>query len=225
MDQEDVEFRKLLLSVAKEVTRDKLDEMKFCLKVYGRGPLESVTSSLQLFTLMEERGDLSASDTTKLADILRTVRLTTPLTPALTAPSPSSALTAAGEAVPVSLALQSLNLGDARTPTQEDGSGGEAFLSRVLLSVSTSVGRDWRILSRHLGLSEVDIDAVSHAHRDDLREQSHRALETWALRRGARRGACGEASAAAELRDALRRAQLNLVADNLEDDFPEMFRK
>ncbi|XP_078741432.1 FAS-associated death domain protein-like, partial [Lampetra fluviatilis] len=95
-----------------------------------------------------------------------------------------------------------------------------ASLSRVLRSVSHSVGREWRCLSRELGLSEADIDAVSHAHRDDLREQSRKALETWAQRRGRR----GAEERAIELRDALRRSRLNLVADNLEDDFPEMFR-
>eukprot|EP00731_Ephydatia_muelleri_P003856 Em0002g32a len=53
---------------------------------------------------------------------------------------------------------------------------GEALDDRLLNSVAREIGRDWKMLSRHLGLDETSIQSIQQAHFADLHEASYQAL-------------------------------------------------
>lgn len=42
--------------------------------------------------------------------------------------------------------------------------------------ISEEVGRDWRMLGRHLGLDEATLESIHQAHFSDLKEASFQAL-------------------------------------------------
>lgn len=47
---------------------------------------------------------------------------------------------------------------------------------RHLKQISEEVGRDWRMLGRHLGLDEATLESINQAHFSDLKEASYQAL-------------------------------------------------
>ena len=47
---------------------------------------------------------------------------------------------------------------------------------RHLKLISEEVGRDWRMLGRHLGLDEATLESIHQAHFTDLKEASYQAL-------------------------------------------------
>lgn len=53
---------------------------------------------------------------------------------------------------------------------------GETLDDRLLNSVARDIGRDWKMLSRHLGLDETSIQSIQQAHFSDLHEASYQAL-------------------------------------------------
>lgn len=56
---------------------------------------------------------------------------------------------------------------------------GETLDDRLLNSVARDIGRDWKMLSRHLGLDETSIQSIQQAHFSDLHEASYQALLRW----------------------------------------------
>ncbi|KAL5506854.1 hypothetical protein EMCRGX_G008604 [Ephydatia muelleri] len=63
---------------------------------------------------------------------------------------------------------------------------GEALDDRLLNSVAREIGRDWKMLSRHLGLDETSIQSIQQAHFADLHEASYQALLRWKKDYGAK---------------------------------------
>lgn len=47
---------------------------------------------------------------------------------------------------------------------------------RHLKLISEAVGRDWRMLGRHLGLDEATLESIQQAHFADLKEASYQTL-------------------------------------------------
>lgn len=45
-----------------------------------------------------------------------------------------------------------------------------------LTEIGKEVGKDWKMLARHLGVPEPDIQQISHAYYNDLHEASFQAL-------------------------------------------------
>lgn len=64
----------------------------------------------------------------------------------------------------------------------------EKDLTPLLLGeISKEVGKDWKMLSRHLGLIETDIQAINQAYMFDLHEASLQSLLrciVWGERKG-----------------------------------------
>ena len=53
----------------------------------------------------------------------------------------------------------------------------EADLSDLLLGeIAKEIGKDWKMLSRHLGLPEYEIQSINQAYMFDLHEASFQAL-------------------------------------------------
>lgn len=42
--------------------------------------------------------------------------------------------------------------------------------------ISEEVGRDWKMLGRHLGLDEATLESIQQAYYSDLKEASYQAL-------------------------------------------------
>jgi len=83
-------------------------------------------------------------------------------------------------------------------------------LCEEFIFISQNIGRDWRILARRLGLSEADIEEAVEAHPKSLREQCNSALVCWQNRRP-------DEATRKVLISGLRRANNNLIADNLDN--------
>lgn len=47
---------------------------------------------------------------------------------------------------------------------------------RHIKMISEEVGRDWKMLGRHLGLDEATLDSINQAHFHDLKEASFQML-------------------------------------------------
>ena len=84
-------------------------------------------------------------------------------------------------------------------------------LEKEIELVSGSVGREWRMLGRTLGVREPEIERITEAHARDLREQSRQCLYAW------RDGHPAGAATRDKLIAALRHIQQNYLADELED--------
>eukprot|EP00058_Branchiostoma_floridae_P010987 XP_002596475.1 hypothetical protein BRAFLDRAFT_243662 [Branchiostoma floridae] len=74
--------------------------------------------------------------------------------------------------------------------------------------VENNLGRNWRQLARKLRLTETDIECISEDYSRKLREQGRQALILWSEK--------NEDATFQDLVTALRRCQLNDIADQLE---------
>ena len=62
-------------------------------------------------------------------------------------------------------------------PPQQNKIISEIDLNYVnLMEIGKEVGRDWKMLARHLNVPESDIQQISHAYFNDLHEASFQAL-------------------------------------------------
>ncbi|NWR54450.1 FADD protein, partial [Bucorvus abyssinicus] len=75
--------------------------------------------------------------------------------------------------------------------------------------ICNNVGRQWKMLMRELELSDVKMDRIMAAHPFDLREQLVQSLRAWQMWKG-------RDAKVTDLIKALRRCNLNLVADLVE---------
>lgn len=86
-------------------------------------------------------------------------------------------------------------------------------LCEEFLYISQNIGRDWRVLVRRLGLTEADIEEAVEAHPRSLREQCNTALVCWQSKNP-------DDATRKVLLSGLRRANNNLIADNLDNLLP-----
>ncbi|ELR46741.1 Protein FADD [Bos mutus] len=77
--------------------------------------------------------------------------------------------------------------------------------------ICDNVGKDWRRLARHLGVSDVKIEAIEEKYPRNLAEQVRELLRVW-------KNSTRENAAVSCLVGALRGCQLNVVADLIEED-------
>ncbi|NXU39041.1 FADD protein, partial [Drymodes brunneopygia] len=76
--------------------------------------------------------------------------------------------------------------------------------------ICDNVGREWKKLMRELGMPEVKLDRIEADHRNNLYEQLVQALRQWQTWKG-------KDAKVADLIEALRGCNLNLVADRVEE--------
>merc|ERR1711994_886783 len=83
-------------------------------------------------------------------------------------------------------------------------------LSEEMTYISQNIGRDWRALARQLTIKDADIQQIEEANARNLKEQSYNTMRLW-------QSIEKEYATRDVLVKALRRCQLNLLADNIED--------
>ncbi|XP_041366949.1 uncharacterized protein LOC121381670 [Gigantopelta aegis] len=87
-------------------------------------------------------------------------------------------------------------------------------LQQIFVFLSKNLGNEWQMLAFHLGLEKKDIDKCECGHEKNLELQIHRMLSCWRSKKG-------KWATKDKLLRALRLCELNSIADDLENDFPD----
>ncbi|XP_055436549.1 FAS-associated death domain protein [Bubalus kerabau] len=177
-------FLVLLHSVSAGLSSSDLTQLKFlCQNRVSKRKLELAQSGLGLFTVLLEQNELNAKHTALLRELLCSLRREDLL-----------------------LLLDDFERGAAGGAAPEDRD-----LRAAMEIISDNVGKDWRRLARHLGVSDVKIEAIEEKYPRNLAEQVRELLRVW-------KNSTRENAAVSCLVGALRGCQLNVVADLIEED-------
>uniref|UniRef100_A0A3Q1GKX7 DED domain-containing protein n=1 Tax=Acanthochromis polyacanthus TaxID=80966 RepID=A0A3Q1GKX7_9TELE len=68
------QFNAVLLDISNRLSADQLVSLKFLVRDVGKRELEKITSGLQLFQILMERGELSAENTEYLSKLLADIQ-------------------------------------------------------------------------------------------------------------------------------------------------------
>ncbi|XP_060014269.1 FAS-associated death domain protein isoform X1 [Lagenorhynchus albirostris] len=137
-------FLVLLHSVSASLSSSELTELKFlCQSRVGKRKLELVQSGLDLFNVLLEQTEMSRENTVLLRKLL------------------------------VSLRRQDLlrRLDDFEAGAAGGAAPEERDLRAAFDIICDNVGKDWRKLARHLGVSDAKIEAIEEKYPRNLAEQ------------------------------------------------------
>ncbi|DAA13529.1 FAS-associated death domain protein [Bos indicus] len=177
-------FLVLLHSVSAGLSSSDLTQLKFlCQNHISKRKLELAQSGLDLFTVLLQQNELNAEHTALLRELLCSLRRKDLL-----------------------LRLDDFERGAAGGAAPEDRD-----LRAAMEIICDNVGKDWRRLARHLGVSDVKIEAIEEKYPRNLAEQVRELLRVW-------KNSTRENAAVSCLVGALRGCQLNVVADLIEED-------
>ncbi|XP_074904370.1 FAS-associated death domain protein [Buteo buteo] len=181
-------FFTLLHSFSSSLSDNELSSLKFlCRGKIGKRKLEAVRSGIELFTILLEQQVITSDKVEFLEGLLKSIK----------------------REDLVSQLQQFVEEGEVNDPDDEPDVH-EKRLQKVAIEViCENVGRDWRMLIRELGLSEVKMDRIVAANPFNLREQLFQSLREWQKWKG-------KDAKAADLIKALRDRNMNLVADRVE---------
>uniref|UniRef100_A0A8D0FLD1 FAS-associated death domain protein n=1 Tax=Strix occidentalis caurina TaxID=311401 RepID=A0A8D0FLD1_STROC len=174
-------FLTLLHSFSSSLSDTELSSLKFlCRGKIGKRKLECVRSGVELFNILLEQ-QLIASD--KVAFL---------------------------EGLFASIKREDLVSQLKQFVEEGEGASATNCLQKAAIDViCENVGRDWRMLIRKLGLSEVKIERIVAANPLNLHEQLVQSLREWQRWKG-------KDAKVADLIKGLRECNLNLVADKVE---------
>ncbi|NXK75618.1 FADD protein, partial [Amazona guildingii] len=176
-------FLKLLHFFSSRLSETEVSSLKFLLKgKIGKRKLEAAQNGEDLFDILLEQ-QLIASDEVSLLEGL----------------------------------FKTINRNDLVAELNQFVDEGEASASdnqpdvheKPFEVICENVGRDWKMLVRKLGLSEVKIDRIVAENPFNLREQLFQSLRAWQKWKG-------KDAKVADLMKALRGCHMNLVADIVE---------
>ena len=157
-------FKALLLKLSNKLSSDNLKDLKHLLKdEIPTSKVEQATQGTDLFEALSERDVISLENTgflKQLMDLIDRQDLIRDITE-----------------YEEKGALAGRSINKIRTETDLN--------SVTLRNLAAEVGKDWRMLARHLGLSEPDIDQIHHANQSDLHEASYKAIVRWQDKQGA----------------------------------------
>ncbi|ELU17899.1 hypothetical protein CAPTEDRAFT_171286 [Capitella teleta] len=199
-----LEFKVMLANLAREMSARDLETMKFmCSDFIPKAVKEEIDSGLQLWTALEERDKLSQGDTAFLRILLQNcVSKRTDLIGILNkyeAQLPSTGVAPSVMVTPHPHHPPNIKEAPPYVPSD---------VQQAFNIITTDIGRNWRPLVRNLGLSEASIDECVERHPRSLREQVMMALNLWASTPGVN-------ASTEELRKALNKTQLKLIAQKL----------
>ncbi|XP_069660223.1 FAS-associated death domain protein [Haliaeetus albicilla] len=181
-------FFTLLHSFSSSLSDNELSSLKFlCRGKIGKRKLEAVRSGSELFTILLEQQVITSDKVAFLEGLLKSIKREDLL----------------------SQLKQFVEEGEVNDPDDEPDVH-EKRLQKVAIEViCENVGRDWKMLIRKLGLSEVKMDRILAANPFNLREQLFQSLREWQKWKG-------KDAKVADLIKALRDCNMNLVADRVE---------
>ncbi|XP_035408071.1 FAS-associated death domain protein [Cygnus olor] len=187
-------FLTLLYSFSSSLSAGELRDLKFlCQDKIGKRKLESVQSGAELFNFLLEQQVISSHNVDFLKTMLMVIKredLTTRLE-------------------------HFVEEGEANVPDDQPDVN-EKRLQKVAIEViCENVGRDWKMLMRKLGFSEVKMDRIIAANPLNLKEQLVQSLREWQKWKG-------KDAKVTDLIKALRDSNMNLVADLVEQKLMQL---
>ncbi|XP_068540690.1 FAS-associated death domain protein [Anas acuta] len=187
-------FLTLLHSFSSSLSAAELRELKFlCREKIGKRKLESVQSGTELFNFLLEQQVISSHDVDFLKTMLKAIKredLVTRLE-------------------------HFVEEGEANVP-EDQPDVNEKRLQKVAIEViCENVGREWKMLMRKLGFSEVKMDRIIAANPLNLKEQLVQSLREWQKWKG-------KDAKVTDLIKGLRDCNMNLVADLVEQKLVQL---
>ncbi|NWQ73946.1 FADD protein, partial [Columbina picui] len=177
-------FFTLLHSFSLSLQEQELESLKFlCRPQIGKRKLELVQSGLGLFNLLMEQQLIGRDRLDFLEGLLRSIK----------------------REDLVSQLKQFVEDGEVNAPGDQPD-----VHERPIEIICESVGKEWKMLVRKLGLSEVKMDRIIAAYPLNLREQLFQSLREWQKWKG-------KDAKVSDLIKALRGCHMNLVADKIEE--------
>ncbi|XP_003387950.1 PREDICTED: FAS-associated death domain protein-like [Amphimedon queenslandica] len=161
-----LEFRKMLLKVSEGLTSENVADLKHLLRGdIVQSKLEGSSRGIDIFELLIEKNSISSDNIGYLKDCLDF------------------------------LDRKDL-IADLVKPYEERGSitrmtrhkiRDDLDLNTVVLTeIGKEVGKDWKMLARHLSVPEPDIEQINNQYFRDLHEASYQALVRWKDKKGDR---------------------------------------
>ncbi|KAF1645476.1 FAS-associated death domain protein, partial [Aptenodytes patagonicus] len=176
-------FLTLLHSFSSSLSDSELSSLKFlCRGKIGKRKLESVRSGGELFSILLEQQLIRSGEVSFLEGLLASIK----------------------REDLVSQLKHFVEEGEANAPDDQPDVHEKPFEV-----ICENVGRDWKIVMRKLGFSEVKMDRVVAANPFNLREQLAQSLREWQKWKG-------RDAKVTDLIKALRGCNMNLVADRVE---------
>ncbi|KAF1473129.1 FAS-associated death domain protein, partial [Pygoscelis antarcticus] len=176
-------FLTLLHSFSSSLSDSELSSLKFlCRGKIGKRKLESVRSGGELFSILLEQQLIASDEVSFLEGLLESIK----------------------REDLVSQLKQFVEEGEVNAPDDQPD-----VHEKPCEVICENVGRDWKILMRKLGFSEVKMERVVAANPFNLREQLAQSLREWQKWKG-------RDAKVTDLIKALRGCNMNLVADRVE---------
>ena len=156
-------FKALLLKISNKLSSDNLKDLKHLLKdEIPASKMEMATQGTDIFQALSERNLISQENIGLLKQLMDLIDRQD-LAREITEYEEKGALFSGA---------------DKKIHTEAD-------LNAVMLrKLAAEVGKDWKMLARHLGLSEPDIEQIQHANMGDLHEASYKAIVHWQKNQG-----------------------------------------
>ncbi|NWS53490.1 FADD protein, partial [Chunga burmeisteri] len=176
-------FLTLLHSFSSSLSDSELSSLKFlCRDNIGKRRLEAVQSGGELFSILLEQQLIARDKVSFLHVLLESIK----------------------REDLVSQLNQFVEEGEVYAPDDQPD-----MHEKPMEVICDNVGRDWRMLIRKLGVSEVKIDRIVVANPYNLHEQLAQSLREWQKWKG-------KDAKVSDLIKALRACNMNLVADKVE---------
>ncbi|KFQ49929.1 Protein FADD, partial [Pelecanus crispus] len=176
-------FLTLLHSFSLSLSDSELSSLKFlCREKIGKRKLEAVQSGKELFSILLEQQLITSSRVSFLEALLQNIK----------------------REDLVSQLKQFVEEGEVRAPDDQPDAH-----EKPIEVICENVGRDWKMLMRKLGISEVKMDRIVTANPFNLQEQLVQSLREWQKWKG-------RDAKVTDLIKALRGCNMNLVADMVE---------
>ncbi|NXE77007.1 FADD protein, partial [Cochlearius cochlearius] len=177
-------FWALLHSFSSSLSDSELASLKFlCRPHIGKRKLESVQSGIDLFSILLEQQGIARDDVAFLEDLLKNIKR---------------------EDLLLQL-KQFQEEGEVSAPDDQPD-----VHEKPIEVICENVGREWKMLVRKLGISEVKMDRIVTANPYSLQEQLFQSLREWQKWKG-------RDAKVTDLLKALRGCNMNLVADKVEE--------
>ncbi|NXL32614.1 FADD protein, partial [Glaucidium brasilianum] len=176
-------FLTLLHSFSSSLSDTELSSLKFlCRGKIGKRKLECVRSGVELFNILLEQQLIASGKVEFLEDLFASIK----------------------REDLISQLKRFVEEGEVNAPDDQPDAH-----EKPIEVICENVGRDWRMLIRKLGFTQVKIDRVVAANPFNLHEQLVQALQEWQRWKG-------KDAKVADLIKGLRECNMNLVADKVE---------